>query len=285
MGLPTPKIVSPEEWEAARAALLVKEKEVTRARDALAAARRRMPMVLVEKAYRFEGPDGPATLLDLFDGRRQLVLYRFFMDPGMSSYPERGCKGCSLGADQLGNLAHLRARDTNYVAVSRGAQEHLQRYRERMGWTFPWYTTLDDFSEDFGVGEWHGTNVFLRDDEDRIYRTYFVADRGDEHGDLWTFLDLTPYGRQEEWEDSPEGWPPDAAIPVVALSRPVRVTASSPGRPTRKEEGTDERKADVENRAPRRDGSTRQRSSHPRVSRHPRIRVQHPQARGRHPGQ
>jgi predicted dithiol-disulfide oxidoreductase (DUF899 family) len=207
MGLPTPKIVSPEEWEAARAALLVKEKEVTRARDALAAARRRMPMVLVEKAYRFEGPDGPATLLDLFDGRRQLVLYRFFMDPGMSSYPERGCKGCSLGADQLGNLAHLRARDTNYVAVSRGAQEHLQRYRERMGWTFPWYTTLDDFSEDFGVGEWHGTNVFLRDDEDRIYRTYFVADRGDEHGDLWTFLDLTPYGRQEEWEDSPEGWP------------------------------------------------------------------------------
>jgi predicted dithiol-disulfide oxidoreductase (DUF899 family) len=146
-------------------------------------------------------------LLDLFDGRRQLVLYRFFMDPNMSSYPERGCKGCSLGADQLGNLAHLRARDTNYVAVSRGAQEHLQRYRERMGWTFPWYTTLDDFSEDFGVGEWHGTNVFLRDDEDRIYRTYFVAARGDEHGDLWTFLDLTPYGRQEEWEDSPEGWP------------------------------------------------------------------------------
>jgi predicted dithiol-disulfide oxidoreductase (DUF899 family) len=207
MGIPTPRIVSPEEWEAARAALLVKEKEVTRARDALAASRRRMPMVSVDKTYRYEGPNGPATLLDLFDGRRQLVLYRFFMDPNMSSYPERGCKGCSLGADQLGNLAHLRARDTNYVAVSRGAQEHLQRYRERMGWTFPWYTTLDDFSEDFGVGEWHGTNVFLRDEEDRIYRTYFVADRGDEHGDLWTFLDLTPYGRQEEWEDSPEGWP------------------------------------------------------------------------------
>jgi predicted dithiol-disulfide oxidoreductase (DUF899 family) len=207
MGTPTPKIVRPEEWEAARAALLVKEKEVTRARDALAASRRRMPMVAVEKTYRFEGPDGPTTLLDLFDGRRQLVLYRFFMDPNMSSYPERGCKGCSLGADQLGNLAHLRARDTNYVAVSRGGQKHLQRYRQRMGWTFPWYTTLDDFSEDFGVAEWHGTNVFLRDDENRIYRTYFVGARGDEHGDLWTFLDLTPYGRQEEWEDSPEGWP------------------------------------------------------------------------------
>jgi predicted dithiol-disulfide oxidoreductase (DUF899 family) len=203
----TPEIVSPEAWEAARAELLVKEKEVTRARDALAASRRRMPMVAVEKEYRFDGPDGAATLLDLFDGRRQLVLYRFFMDPGMSNYPERGCIGCSLGADQLGNLAHLRSRDTNYVAVSRGAQEHLQRYREEMGWTFPWYTTLDDFSEDFGVAEWHGTNVFLRDDQNRIYRTYFVDARGDEHGDLWTFLDLTPYGRQEEWEDSPDGWP------------------------------------------------------------------------------
>src|SRR4051794_29715520 len=129
MGTPKPEIVGPEEWEVARAALLVKEKEVTRARDALAAWRRRMPMVAVEKTYRFEGTDGAATLLDLFDGRRQLVLYRFFMDPNMSSYPARGCKGCSLGADQLGNLAHLRARDTNYVAVSRGAQEHLQRYR------------------------------------------------------------------------------------------------------------------------------------------------------------
>ena len=207
MSTPTPAIVNAEEWEASRAQLLVNEKEVTRARDALAAARRRMPMVEVEKEYRFEGPHGPASLLDLFDGRRQLVLYRFFMDPDMSNYPERGCIGCSLGADQVGNLEHLRARDTNYVVVSRGAQEHLQRYRERMGWSFPWYTTLDDFSEDFGVAEWHGTNVFLRDDEDRIYRTYFVDARGDEHGDLWTFLDLTPYGRQEEWEDSPEGWP------------------------------------------------------------------------------
>lgn len=203
-----PPIVNHEQWESARLQLLEREKEVTRARDALAAARRRMPMVTVEKTYRFEGPDGPATLLDLFDGRRQLIIYRFFMDPDMESYPERGCPGCSMGADQLSHLAHLRARDTNYVVVSRGAQEHLQRYREHMGWAFPWYTTDDSFSEDFGVPEWHGTNVFLRDDADRIYRTYFVNERGDgELGTVWSMLDLTPYGRQEEWEDSPEGWP------------------------------------------------------------------------------
>jgi predicted dithiol-disulfide oxidoreductase (DUF899 family) len=203
-----PPIVTPDEWESARLQLLEREKAVTHARDALAAARRRMPMVAVEQEYRFEGPDGPATLLDLFDGRRQLIVYRFFMDPDMSSYPERGCHGCSFLADQLGHLAHLRARDTNYIAVSRGTQEHLQRYREHMGWDFPWYTITDSFDHDFDVPEWHGTNIFLRDDEDRIYRTYFVDKRGDgELGPVWTYLDLTPYGRQENWEDSPAGWP------------------------------------------------------------------------------
>jgi predicted dithiol-disulfide oxidoreductase (DUF899 family) len=202
-----PRVVSPEDWEAARQALLVKEKEHTRARDALAAERRRMPMMAVEKDYAFDGPDGRASLLDLFDERRQLIVYRFFFDPDMESYPEQGCGGCSMYADQIGHLAHLRARDTNFVAVSRAPQEHIRRFQARMGWTFPWYTTTDSFSEDFGVGEWHGTNVFLRDG-DRIFRTYFVHDRGDEAmGSTWSFLDLTPYGRQEEWEDSPEGWP------------------------------------------------------------------------------
>jgi predicted dithiol-disulfide oxidoreductase (DUF899 family) len=202
-----PEIVSPAEWEDARQQLLVKEKEHTRARDALAAERRRMPMTAVEKDYRFEGPEGEVGLLDLFDGRRQLIIYRFFMDPGMDSYPERGCPGCSFGADQLSHLAHLRARDTNYVAVSAGAQEHLQRYRELMGWGFPWYTTTDDFSVDHGVEEWHGTNVFLRDG-DQVFRTYFIDARGDEAlGSTWSFLDITPLGRQEEWEDSPEGYP------------------------------------------------------------------------------
>ena len=119
----TPPTVTPQEWEAAREALLVKEKELTRARDALAAERRRMPRMAVEKDYRFEGPGGPASLVDLFDGRRQLVVYRFFFDPGMDNYPERGCPGCSFMADQVSNLAHLNARDTTLVFASRAPQE------------------------------------------------------------------------------------------------------------------------------------------------------------------
>jgi predicted dithiol-disulfide oxidoreductase (DUF899 family) len=129
------------------------------------------------------------------------------MDPDMDVYPERGCLGCSMYADQLSNLLHLRERDTRFVAVGRGEQEHLQRYREHMGWEFPWYTLRDDFDADHDVAEWHGTNVFLRDG-DEVYRTYFIDARGDEAlGSTWSFLDITPYGRQEEWEDSPEDWP------------------------------------------------------------------------------
>ncbi len=207
MPQPVPEIVSAEQWERARKDLLVREKELTRARDALTAERRRMPMVALEKDYEFVGPDGPVSLLELFDGRRQLIVYRFFMDPGMKAYPERGCPGCSLMGDHIGHLSHLRARDTNFVMVSRGEQAHLHRYREHMGWDIPWFTLTDDWDTDHGVDEWHGTNVFLRDDDGTIFRTYFVNDRGDEVGTLWHFLDLTPYGRQEEWEDSPAGWP------------------------------------------------------------------------------
>jgi predicted dithiol-disulfide oxidoreductase (DUF899 family) len=209
-----PEIVSPQEWDAAREKLLVKEKELTRARDALAAARRRMPRLAVEKDYRFEGPDGPATLLDLFDGRRQLVVYRFFYGPEVTfyaggSYPERGCPGCSFLADQVAHPAHLNARDTTLAFVSRAPQAEIQGLKERMGWELiPWYTLTDDFDADFGVGEWHGTNAFLRDDENRIFRTYFVDSRGDEAmGSTWSYLDITALGRQEQWEDSPEGYP------------------------------------------------------------------------------
>ena len=203
-----PPIVSPQEWKAAREEMLVKEKELTRARDALAAERRRMPRMAVEKDYRFEGPDGPASLLDLFDGRRQLIVYRFFFEPGVHGWPESGCRGCSFMADQVGHLAHLNARDTTLVHVSRAPQADIQRYKARMGWQIPWYTTTDDFDKDFGVDEWHGTNVFYRDDEDRIFRTYFVNSRGDEAlGNPWSFMDLTALGRQETWEDSPQGYP------------------------------------------------------------------------------
>ena len=204
-----PPIVSPQEWEAAREELLVKEKELTRARDALAAERRRMPRMAVEKDYAFEGPNGPASLLDLFEGRRQLIVYRFFFEPGVAGWPESGCPGCSLVADQVAHLAHLNARDTTLAFVSRAPQADIERLKARMGWEIiPWYTLTDDFDADFGVDEWHGTNAFFRDDEDRIFRTYFVDDRGDEAmGSTWGYLDITALGRQEEWEDSPEGYP------------------------------------------------------------------------------
>ncbi len=113
-----------------------------------------------------------------------------------------------MGADQVGHLAHLGARDTTLAYVSRAPQAEIERYRARMGWEVPWYTITDEFDLDFGVDEWHGTNAFVRDDEDRIFRTYFVNSRGDEQmGSTWNYLDITALGRQEKWEDSPEGYP------------------------------------------------------------------------------
>jgi predicted dithiol-disulfide oxidoreductase (DUF899 family) len=204
----TPPIVSAQEWENAREQLLVKEKELTRARDALAAERRRMPRLAVEKEYRFEGPDGPASLLDLFAGRRQLIVYRFFYDPDVKGWPEKGCPGCSMVADQVAHVAHLNARDTTLAFASRAPQEKIARLKERMGWDFPWYTITDSFDTDHDVREWHGTNAFHRDDEDQVFRTYFIDGRGDEAmGGTWAYLDITALGRQEEWEDSPEGYP------------------------------------------------------------------------------
>lgn len=209
-----PPVVSPQEWQAAREQLLVKEKELTRARDALAAQRRRMPWQAVEKAYAFDGPDGRVSLLDLFDGRRQLVVYRAFFEPGVHGWPEHACPGCSMLSDQVAHLAHLHARDTSLVFVTRGPQPDVERVKKRMGWTMPWYTMVDDgdsvFDEDFGVDEWHGTNAFIRDG-DRVFRTYFTDNRGDEAmGSTWSYLDITALGRQEEWEDSPEGYPQTA---------------------------------------------------------------------------
>jgi predicted dithiol-disulfide oxidoreductase (DUF899 family) len=210
----TPPIVSPQEWQSAREALLVREKEVTRARDALAAERRRMPWMAVEKEYRFEGPEGSVDLAGLFGGRRQLIVYRAFYGPDITtyapggSYPERACAGCSMVADQVAHPAHLNARDTTLAYVSRAPQEEIQGLKQRMGWELiPWYTLTDDFDKDFGVDEWHGHNAFIREG-DKIFRTYFVDSRGDEQlGTTWSFLDITALGRQETWEDSPEGYP------------------------------------------------------------------------------
>ena len=207
-----PGVVSPTEWEAASEGLLAKEKEATRARDALAAESRRLPMVEIKKDYAFEGPDGKASLVDLFEGRRQLIIYHFMFAPGVEGWPDAGCDGCSMFVDNIGHLAHLHSRDTSLVLVSRAPLAKIEQYKERMGWTVPWFSSFgSDFNVDFGVtseeGETFVLSVLLRDG-DRAFRTYFTAGRGVEAlGSNWTFLDLTPLGRQENWEDSPEGWP------------------------------------------------------------------------------
>src|SRR5437764_9887126 len=186
----TPPVVSPQEWEAARQRLLGKEKAQTRARDALAAERRRMPWTSVDASYAFEGPDGPATLLDLFAGRRQLIVYRAFFEPGVEGWPDHACGGCSFLADQVAHLAHLNARDTTLAFVSRAPQADIARLKARMGWKMPWYTITDSFDADFGVDEWHGTNAFIHAG-DKVFRTYFVNNRGDEQmGSTWNYLDI-----------------------------------------------------------------------------------------------
>jgi predicted dithiol-disulfide oxidoreductase (DUF899 family) len=211
-----PPVVSTAEWQAAREALLAEEKEATRARDALAARRRRLPVVRIDKDYAFDGPDGEATLLDLFAGRTQLLLYHFMFGPNQDA----GCDGCSMFVDQVGHLAHLHARDTSFALVSRAPFAKIAAYRKRMGWTIPWFSSFNsDFNVDVGVspeapqqdayqdGESFGLSVFLRDG-DSVFRTYFTSARGVEAlGSVWSFLDLTPLGRQEDWEDSPAGYP------------------------------------------------------------------------------
>ncbi len=197
----TPPIVTAQEWQAARQQLLVKEKELTRARDALAAQRRRMPWLAVEKGYEFDGPEGKASLLDLFEGRRQLVIYRAFFEPGVLGWPDHACHGCSMMADQVAHLTHLHARDTSFAYASRAPQPDIARLKARMGWTMPWYTVTSDWDVDFGVDEYHGTNAFIRDG-DQVFRTYFLNNRGDEAlGSTWSYLDMTALGRQEKWED------------------------------------------------------------------------------------
>jgi predicted dithiol-disulfide oxidoreductase (DUF899 family) len=206
----TPTIVDREQWTTAWEQMLVKEKELMRARDALAAQRRGMPWTEVNPNYKFDGPEGTVTFLDLFAGRRQLIVYRAFFEPGVHGWPEHACRGCSMIADHLGHLAHLNARDTSLVFASRAGQADIRRLKADQGWTMPWYTITDDFDVDHGVDQWHGTNAFIRDG-DRVYRTYFINNRGDEAlGNTWAYLDMTALGRQEDWEDSPADYPQSA---------------------------------------------------------------------------
>ncbi|MET9817774.1 MULTISPECIES: DUF899 domain-containing protein [unclassified Streptomyces] len=204
-----PEIVSREQWRAARADLLVKEKALTRARDALNAERRGLPMVEVGEEYVFEGGDGKATLLDLFEGRQQLVVYHFMFAPEWDA----GCPSCSGFLDQIGHLAHLAARGTSFAAVSRAPYPKILPFKARMGWAVPWYSSYGgDFNRDFEVTlerdgelvERPGLSCFLRD-RDRVFHTYSTYERGlDGLGSTTSLLDLTALGRQEEWEE-PKG--------------------------------------------------------------------------------
>ncbi|UVC10218.1 DUF899 domain-containing protein [Rhizobium sp. TH2] len=199
-----PEIVSREEWLAANNAMIVKEKAMMRAGDALAAERRRKPWELVEKDYAFEGPNGTTSLAGLFEGRCQLIVYHHMLkkdDPAP-------CPGCGMFTDNLGKLVHLNQRDTTLALVARAPLDQIEALKMRLGWTVPFYSTGAEFNADVDVsGGGFGLNVFIMH-HGRIYRTYFTTSRGVEQlGSVWSLLDITPFGRQESWEDSPEGTP------------------------------------------------------------------------------
>jgi len=203
-----PPIATRDEWLVARKALLAHEKEVTKHNDRVSAERRRLPMVKLEKTYMFDGPEGKRSLLDLFDDHRQLIVYHFMFDPEW----ENGCDGCTGYVNELADLSLLHERDTQFVLISRAPLEKLQAYKARKGWNRPWYSSIgSDFNYDFQAttdrGETHGLSVFFRIDDD-VFHTYSTYNRGTESlTDSYRLLDMTPYGRQEDWEDSPSGWP------------------------------------------------------------------------------
>jgi predicted dithiol-disulfide oxidoreductase (DUF899 family) len=230
-----PPIVTREEWLIERKELLELEKDLMRQYDVVNAERRRLPMVKVEKTYEFDGPNGKTTLLDLFAGRRQLIVYHFMFDPAW----EKGCPGCTSFIDSQGSLALLAERNTTFAMVSRAPLEKLQRYQAERGWQRTWVSSFEtDFNYDFHVtmdeviappsynyrahgellarqadepwfvkGEVHGLSVFFRLEED-VFHAYSAYARGVERlADAYSLLDRTPYGRQESFEDSPEGWP------------------------------------------------------------------------------
>ena len=200
---PQHAVASMDDAKIARAALLDDEKQMTRALDALAARRRRLPWVKVSKSYSFTGVNGAATLDDLFAGRRQLIIYHHMLRP----QDPAPCPGCCMFTDNIGELAHLNARNTSLVIVARAPFDEIAAFRLRMGWSMPWFTTHDDFNADFGVTHGFGLNVFI-ENEGVIYNTYFTSGRGVERlNSVWDFLDITPLGRQERWEDSPDGTP------------------------------------------------------------------------------
>jgi predicted dithiol-disulfide oxidoreductase (DUF899 family) len=232
--MPHPRILLRDDWLAERKELLAHEKDLTKHYDRVNAERRRLPMVKIEKDYSFEGPHGQRNLKDLFDGRQQLIVYHFMFDPAW----DKGCSGCTGFVDALGDLSLLNKRDTTFVVVSRAPLPKLQAYKALKGWSISWFSSFDsDFNYDFHVtldpkvapaeynyrtkpemaaamghsvlmeGEEHGLSVFFRLDDD-VFHTYSVYARGTESlTDSYRLLDTTPYGRQQDFEESPAGWP------------------------------------------------------------------------------
>jgi predicted dithiol-disulfide oxidoreductase (DUF899 family) len=203
------EVVSKDAWDMARAELLQEEKSLMKVRDRLITKRRRLPVTEVDSDYRFVGPEGETDLLGLFQGRRQLIVYRFFYAPDVENWPDGACSGCSMFADSVVHPAHVAARDTTLAFVTAAPLDRIGQLRKRMGWDhIPFYSLPDErFSRDFDVEEQFGLNVFIRHDE-RVYRTYFLNGRGIEDiGSTFSLLDLTPLGRQEEWQDVPPGRP------------------------------------------------------------------------------
>jgi predicted dithiol-disulfide oxidoreductase (DUF899 family) len=201
-----PEIVVPERWQEERDGLMKAEKEATRALDALAARRRRLPMVRFDPArYQFASSEGPVTLIDLFGGRRQLVVYQF-MDVGPGNF----CPGCTNFTNNIVNLPSLTEYDASWANISDMPLAQIEGYKAQMGWTLPFVSSHGtSFTADCGVSTDNGfmLSVFLRDGDD-VYRTYNTGSRGvDRLMFVTTVADLLPYGRQEDWEDSPAGWP------------------------------------------------------------------------------
>ena len=206
-----PNVVSREEWRRARLDLLAEEKAATRARDALNARRRKLPMTQIEDKYVFQSPKGELRLVDLFEGGEQLIVYHNMLKPDSDHI----CPGCSLFSDNLGSVVHLRARRTTFVMVSRATLPHIERVKSRFGWSFPWYSCHGTtFHDDFVTSEdkaSFGLSVFVRQDQ-QVFQTYFTSGRGVEYAsNTFSLLDLTAWGRQETWEDSPQGRPQEAA--------------------------------------------------------------------------
>jgi predicted dithiol-disulfide oxidoreductase (DUF899 family) len=202
---PLPEVVDRSLWQAQLNELLVREKAHTHDGDSIAAARRRLPMVEVDASVTVTGPDGPVTLLDVFEGRRQLYVYFHMWHAGLPS--EEQCEGCTFFNGQVRELAYLHSRDVTYATFCEGPYDESVRYRDFMGWDVPWYSAQDS-AEALLAGRWYGMQVCYLRDGDRVFETYWTSGRAAERmAPTYGILDMTVYGRQEIWEDSPSGWP------------------------------------------------------------------------------